>query len=170
MTCARSAHTLHTILRGCCGTSCTCPLPSAFSAWKYCECNDTPSNNAESFAAAVCARFAETVSGITFHNVTDLNTYMTSLGCTGGATGASGCNDYLNFGIINCVVPVYLLSTTATTIASAVQIGTINFGVYVPLTPVPTVATGSYFIYPAGVVPAAGTGTCASTTLSILNA
>ncbi len=148
MTCAKSAHTLHTILRGCCGTSCACPLSAAFSAVKYCECNDTVQNNTESYATYICTRLGG-ITGDTFLGLTGLNTYLTSIGLTGATgpvTGPTGGNGLLDFSIINCIIPIYLVADGAT---AATQIGTINFGTYVPISPVPTLSpsTGLYHIF-----------------------
>lgn len=81
MSCVTSAHAKQTILRGCCTTvnSC-CQYNAAYSATKYCECNDTVGDNHEiSFEQDLCTLLTTGFTGQIYGNSTAFYTALAAL-------------------------------------------------------------------------------------------
>ncbi len=146
MSCASSSHTLHTTLRGCCGSSCACPVSVSFSAVKYCPCDDTVTNGVLSYSDGVCLRLAS-LNNTTYANIDALNT----------ALDVFATNELTT---IPCNIPVYIVLTTGGT---PVLIGSFVNGVYVPVSPTPFTSFNNYYIYVTSLTNPKG---CAKITIS----
>lgn len=110
-----AAHAQHTLLRGCCQSTCPCPGGASFSAEPYCPCHDTVGKNiTRNYSQQVChilgtlsATIASTESALVLLDWSSIR-----------------CGTFLIYTLVGTGQPV---ETLIGTVVGASSGGTINF-------------------------------------------
>lgn len=139
-----SAHAQHTLLRGCCTSTCPCPGAASYQAEPYCPCNDTVKNVTRNYSEQVCYILAS-ISGTT---ITSTQGALDNLDWT-----SIRCGTFLIYTLVGTGQPV---ETLIGTVVGASTGGTINFTGATNV-----VAAGEYQIY----VGSGSATTCATVTI-----